>query len=398
MNYSRILTVTQVTTYIKSLFEGDRHLGRIMVRGEISNFKSHYPSGHFYFTLKDDRALLRAMMFKAHASSVRFTPENGMAIIASGEISVYERDGQYQLYCTDMLPEGIGALALAFEQRKAKLEAQGLFDPAHKKTLPAFPRRIAVVTSQTGAAVEDILNILHRRYPVVQVLLCPVQVQGEDAPPMIADALHRVNVLGTADLILLARGGGSYEDLFAFNDERVANAIYESVIPVISAVGHETDFTIADFVADLRAPTPSAGAELAVPDASALIDGLTALSERMRLSVTQRVASSGVLLEALSQELASSSPMVQLHQSEERLRTLAQRMDTATHGKVTALSQTLAAHSGLLDTLSPLRVLQRGYAVAMNDDGHVIKNKDDVRSGDRLTIRLRDGVIDAQVL
>ncbi len=397
MSYSRILTVTQVTTYIKSLFEGDRHLTRVMIRGEISNFKQHYASGHFYFTLKDDRALLRAVMFKAHASTVRFTPQDGMAVVASGEISVYERDGQYQLYCTDMMPEGIGALALAFEQRKAKLEALGLFDSAHKKPLPAFARRIAVITSKTGAALEDIRTVVARRFPAVELVLCPVPVQGEDAPAMIAAAIVHINTFGAADVILLARGGGSFEDLFAFNDERIAYAIYESDIPVISAIGHETDFTIADFVADLRAPTPSAGAELAVPDVAAVLDALSSIADRMQRAAEQSLQQSTLRLTAAANALSAQHPGAQMRTHSERLNQLTLKLNTAASAAVLQYRQRIGIQTELLDSLSPLRVLRRGYALALRD-GNVVKSTAQLLKGDRLTLRLQDGMVDIEIV
>ncbi len=397
MNYSRTLTVTQVSTYIKSLLEGDKHLTRVMVRGEISNFKYHTASGHFYFTLKDDRSLLRAVMFKAHASSVRFTPQDGMAVVAGGAISVYERDGQYQLYCTDLLPEGIGALALAFEQRKAEMAKLGLFDAERKKTIPPFPERIAVITSKTGAAIEDIRNVVARRFPAVELLLCPVPVQGEDAPTEISEAISRVNVLHAADVILLARGGGSYEDLFCFNDERIAYAIYNSVIPVISAVGHETDFTIADFVADLRAPTPSAGAELAVPDRYAVLSTLRALRDQMRKAAESKIALSRFFVSRAEEALKANSPQGLLLDRHARLALLQNRLGAAAFHKAFSYRQRLTGYIELLDSLSPLRVLQRGYAVVLKGS-HVIKSTEDVFVGDRLTIRVQNGFVEADVV
>ncbi len=397
MNYSRTLTVTQVSTYIKSLFEGDKHLTRVMIRGEITNFKYHTASGHFYFTLKDNQSLLRAVMFKTHATSVRFTPQDGMAVVAGGAISVYERDGQYQLYCTDLLPEGIGALALAFEQRKAEMAKLGLFDAQRKKQLPPFPQTIAVITSKTGAAFEDIRNVIARRYPAVTLLLCPVTVQGEDAPSMIVEAIGRVNDLNAADVILLARGGGSYEDLFCFNDERIAYAIYESDIPVISAVGHETDYTIADFVADLRAPTPSAGAELAVPDMNAVANALTALSEQMRKAVQSKIALTRLHISRVQESLKAHSPRGLLSDRREKLALLQNRLTAATKNNTLVYKHRLSSCIELLDSLSPIRVLRRGYAVVLKDS-HVIKSLDEVSTGDKLTIRLQDGFVDANVV
>ncbi len=397
MGSARVLTVTQVNIYIKSILEGDRNLSRVMVRGEISNFKNHYPSGHFYFTLKDSQSSIRAVMFKTHASAVPFMPENGMSVVVGGEISVYEREGQYQVYCTDMLPEGIGSLALAFEQLKSRLGAEGLFADEHKKALPLLPRRIAVITSKTGAAVQDILSILSRRYPIAEVLLCPVTVQGADAPRSVISALHRVNGLAEIDVIILARGGGSYEDLFCFNDEGIARAIYESTIPVISAIGHETDYTIADFVADLRAPTPSAAAELAVPELAELQNRLLAYHRQLQASCIKQLHQSSERLNVLSAALTAASPVARLKQHQKALRQSTERLNTAMQKRMTAYESRASAYVGLLDALSPLKVLQRGYAVAYKDKS-VIKSATAVQTGEKITIRLQDGSFEAKVI
>ncbi len=397
MSSSRVLTVTQVNTYIKSILEGDRNLSRVMVRGEISNFKNHYPSGHFYFTLKDSQSSIRAVMFKTHASAVPFMPENGMSVVVGGEISVYEREGQYQVYCTDILPEGIGSLALAFEQLKSRLGAEGLFVDEHKKALPLMPRRIAVITSKTGAAVQDILSILSRRYPIAEVLLCPVTVQGVDAPRSIISALRRVNGLADIDIIILARGGGSYEDLFCFNDEGIARAIYESATPVISAIGHETDYTIVDFVADLRAPTPSAAAELAVPELAELQNRLSACQRQLQVSCMKQLNRSVERLNVLSAALTAASPAVRLEQHQKALRQRMERLNAAMQKRMTAYNNRTSAYIGLLDALSPLKVLQRGYAVAYKDKS-VIKSAAAVQAGEKITVRLQDGSFDAEVI
>ncbi len=397
MNLPKVLTVTQVTTYIKALLEGDRHLNPVMIRGEVSNFSGSNASGHFYFTLKDNRAGLRAVMFKTHAASVRFVPQNGMSVIAGGSISLFERDGQYQLYCTDLIPGGIGALALAYEQTKARLETEGLFDPRRKRPLPPFPQRVAVVTSRTGAAYQDILSVLRRRYPSVQVLLCPVTVQGEDAAASIIQALAHLGESRGADVILLARGGGSYEDLYAFNDESMARAIANSPIPVVSAVGHETDVTLADYAADLRAPTPSVGAELVVPDASALMDELFNRKKQMLSAVLGQIEIKRRNLITLSNSLHRLSPAAAVLSRAQILRQLSGRLASAMHNRVSASNIALTERATLLESLSPLSVLRRGYAVA-RINGRIIKNVNEVQTGDRVTVHVSEGTFKATVI
>ena len=305
---SSVLTVSQINTYLKAVLDGDDNLQHIFVCGEISNFTNHYRTGHFYFTLKDEKAALKAVMFRSAAQRLRFLPEDGMRVIIRGSISLFERDGVYQLYCDDMQPDGAGDLSVAFEQRKKKLEEMGLFDPLHKKPIPSLPSRIGVITSPTGAAVHDILNVLERRFPFAAIVFCGVQVQGESAAPQIAEAIARFNELQAADVLIVGRGGGSIEDLWAFNEEIVAHAIFNSQIPVISAVGHETDFTIADFVADLRAPTPSAAAELASPDTRELLFQLDTMLDRLTERVLDKHQNKALRLEALCHRLRQQSP------------------------------------------------------------------------------------------
>lgn len=397
MNYSKTLTVTQVNTYIKALFEGDRHLSRVMVCGEISNFKSHYASGHLYFTLKDARAQLRVVMFRKHASLLRFVPQDGMAVVAGGEISVFERDGQYQLYCTDMMPEGIGALALAYEQRKESLAALGLFDEDKKVALPPFPKTVAVITSKSGAAFEDVKNVIARRCPSVRLLLCPVPVQGDAAAKMIVRAIRQVNALQAADVILLARGGGSYEDLFVFNDADIAYAIFESAIPVISAIGHETDFTIADFVSDVRAPTPSAGAELAVADAGAVLAGLDAGAARLRAVLENRLRHSLARVDDAQRVLRAHNPKIILEVREQRLKELSTRLGAAAAAVLSVREGRLAGAAALMDSLSPLRVLGRGYALVHGSGGGFVRSAAELTGGDRVVLRFADGEVPAEV-
>ena len=321
----QVLSVTQINEYIQHKMDGDPLLTGVAVRGEISNYKV-YPSGHHYFTIKDEGSALKCVMFKGNAFRLRFRPDNGMKVIVMGRISVYPRDGAYQLYCTAMVTDGVGDLHAAFEQLKAKLAAQGLFDPSHKKPIPKFPATIGIITSSAGAAVHDMLRILRKRYPLARVLLFPVRVQGVEAPPEIVGAIRYANRFQLADLLIVGRGGGSIEDLWAFNDERVAYAIYESEIPVISAVGHEPDVTISDFVADLRAATPSNGAELAVPDQDALRQMLDSMSQSMVSSLNRQIKNARRHLKVLAQSPAMQSPDAYLGQRRQRLSLLENRL------------------------------------------------------------------------
>lgn len=396
MSYANILTVSQINTYLKAILEDDAVLRSVYICGEISNFTNHYRTGHFYFTLKDENSLLKCVMFKSNASRLRFLPENGMRIIVHGRISLFERDGQYQLYADGMQPDGTGALHLAYEQLKRKLEQRGWFDRAVKKPIPRYPMRIGVVTSPTGAAVRDILQILSRRFPVAQVILCPVQVQGDSAAPEIAAALYTLNQKKACDVIIVGRGGGSIEELWAFNEESVAQAVFDSSIPVISAVGHETDYTICDFVADLRAPTPSAAAELAVPERIEQRIYILSMSQRMRSSLQTRIDNGRAQLRELTSRGIMSSPVSLLDQR--RL-----MLDSAIHGMSSAAERLLASKKlhffslcGKLDMLSPLRVLSRGYAILMKEE-KIIQGIHDVQAMDRITARLCDGYLSCQI-
>ena len=362
-----IFGVAEVNQLVKTLLDSEPLLKSIYVRGELSNYKM-YPSGHHYFTLKDPEGALRCVMFRGQASRLRFRPENGMKVIAAGRISVFPRDGAYQLYCDSLTPEGAGDLAVAFEQLKARLYAEGLFDPAHKKPLPPYPERIAIVTSSAGAAVHDMIRILNRRYPLAKVILLPVRVQGAEAPPEIAGAIRYADRWKIGDVIITGRGGGSMEDLWAFNDEWVARAIFASEIPVISAVGHEPDVTIADFVADRRAATPSHAAELAVPDQTELRD------KRVMTDPTAPVQDKRMLLEHLRKEL-SHSAMNRLAGPRRRTAELA----------------------ASLDALSPLKVLGRGFALVTSPDGGILRRAQDVPVGSEITARLREGALRCRV-
>lgn len=387
-----VITVSQLNRYVKSLLDGDPHLTSVYISGEISNFTNHYKSGHLYMSLKDEGAVVKAVMFRAYASRLAFTPENGMKVIVKARVSLYEKDGAYQIYIEEMQPDGVGALQVAYEQLKARLAKEGLFDESRKRPLPRFPARVGVITSPTGAAVRDILNVLGRRYPLAQVVFVPVLVQGEGAAPQLCDALRRLNEQQAADVLIIGRGGGSIEELWAFNEESVARAVAASRIPVISAVGHETDFTICDFAADLRAPTPSAAAELAVPDQRALLQQLRHLHERMGAAAGHTVARENQRLAALRQKRCLSTPLFFVEEQGMRLDYLTRAFSSFAQVTIGRGQQRLAAASGKLDALSPLKVLSRGYAIAYKGD-QVIKSVKDVRAGDRVSVRLQDGSV-----
>lgn len=392
----KVLSISQLNEYIRGKLDDDALLGAVAVRGEISNYKV-YPSGHHYFTLKDESSALKCVMFRGNAVKLRFRPDNGVKVIAMGKISVYPRDGVYQLYCTAMAMDGIGDLYAAFEQLKAKLAAQGLFDPAHKKPLPKYPGTIGIVTSSAGAAIHDMLRILRKRYPLTEVRLLPVRVQGAEAPGEIAAAIRYANRCKLADLLIVGRGGGSIEDLWAFNDERVAYAIYESEIPVISAVGHEPDVTISDYVADLRAATPSNAAELGVPDQDALRQVLDSMSAAMSTALTRQVKTARQHLNMLSASPALQSPTGYLDQKRKSLELLQNRLVSAETRTVNRKNQQFIALTSKLDAMSPLKVLTRGYAMAQDEAGHVLKSVRQVSPGDCIVVSLSDGSLTAAV-
>ena len=391
-----VLSITQVNEYIRAQMDRDTLLNSVAVRGEISNYKM-YPSGHHYFTLKDDGAALKCVMFKGNALRLRFRPDNGMKVIAMGKISVFPRDGTYQLYCTAMAMDGIGDLHAAFEQLKAKLAAQGLFDPAHKKPIPKYPGTIGIVTSGAGAALHDMLRILKKRFPLTRVVLLPVRVQGTEAPGEIAGAIDYANHFQLADLLIVGRGGGSIEDLWAFNDEQVAHAIYRSRIPVISAVGHEPDVTISDYVADLRAATPSNGAELAVPDQDALKQTLDAMSASMASSLNRQLIAARRQLNILSASPALRSPTGYLEQKRLQLDRVSERLCSAQVRCVDRKKQQFIGLTAKLDAMSPLKVLTRGYAMTQTPDGQVVRSVSQTPVGSKLMISLSDGKISATV-
>ena len=392
----QVMSITQVNEYIRKMMDADVLLAGLAVRGEISNYKM-YPSGHHYFTLKDEGGALKCVMFRGNAMRLKFRPENGMKVIAMGKISVYPRDGAYQLYCSSLVLDGIGDLYAAFEQLKAKLATQGLFDPSHKKTIPQYPGMIGIVTSSAGAAVHDMLRILRKRYPLTEVRLFPVRVQGAEAPDEIAAAIRYANYYKQADLLIVGRGGGSIEDLWAFNDEKVAYAIYQSEIPVISAVGHEPDVTISDFVADLRAATPSNAAELAVPDQDALRQNLDNLSARMGNQLGRQLKNARRQLTILAQSPSLTSPDQYLVQRRKTLELLSGRVFTAQTRVLHSHRQRFVAATAKLDAMSPLKVLTRGYAMVQNGEHTVVRSVKQTFSGDQLSISLSDGILTATV-
>ena len=392
-----IFTVSEVNQFIKDLLDNVPPLQEVLLRGEISNYKL-YPSGHHYFTLKDSQCSLKCVMFRGSAARLRFRPENGMQVIASGRISVYPRDGAYQLYCTGLTPEGAGDLSVAFEQLKEKLRKEGLFDESHKKPLPPYPRRIAIVTSPAGAAVHDMIRILRRRYPIAKVLLLPVRVQGTEAPAEIAGAIRYANARSLADVLITGRGGGSLEDLWAFNDERVARAIYDSDIPVISAVGHEPDVAISDFVADRRASTPSNAAEIAVPDMAELLRALQGSRERMAQSLLHGLHRQEERLADFEKKRVLTDPTAFLADRRLYLDHVVHRLAAAERDCVAGENRRFAAAAAALDALSPLKVLARGYAVAQNGEGTVLKNAADVAAGEHIRVRLAQGSLQCDVV
>ena len=393
----QILSVGQINDYIKNKLDNDPGLRNIAIRGELSNYKV-YPSGHHYFTIKDGTGAMKCVMFKSAAMRLRFRPENGMQVIAMGSVTVYVRDGVYQLYCTGMVMDGIGDLYAAFEQLKTKLSAQGLFDPAHKKPLPRLPGTIGIITSSAGAAVHDMLRILRKRYPLTQVRLLPVRVQGVEAPAEIAGAIAYANHHKLADLLIVGRGGGSIEDLWAFNDEMVARAIYDSRIPVISAVGHEPDVTISDFVADLRAATPSNAAELAVPDQDALRQTLDEMQNAMAVAMQTKIDRAGERLANLSGRPVLKSPLASFESRRKALELMEKRLISAQSGNVARTRQRFVAQVSKLDAMSPLKVLTRGYAMVAKEDGTIVRSVHDVKPKEPIAVRVSDGTIVATVI
>lgn len=385
------VTVTQVNFYIKSLLDGSAPLNNIFVVGEISNYKYYSRSGHMYFTLKDDKSQLKAVMFCSYAQRLKFVPEDGMRVICRGRISVYERDGVYQIYVEDMQPDGIGALNLAFEQLKEKLGKEGLFDDDHKKRIPRYPRKIGVATSNSGAAVEDIKNITKRRYPLSELVISPTIVQGEQASADIVRSIKLLDSMEDVDVIIVGRGGGSIEDLWAFNTESVARAVFACRTPIISAVGHESDYTICDFVADMRAPTPSAAAEMAVPDSSELLYSLGNIRDRLSLLLVRRLENENQRFDAIVSSSILSNPKSYYSTYSDDIQAFSQDLNKAFEHCVETGKLKLGQLAGRLDALSPLAVLGRGYSIVKNKNNTVIKTASDLNAGDNIEIVLSGG-------
>ncbi len=390
-----VITVTQINRYIGSVLKNDRNIQGIMVRGEISNYVKHYRSGHVYFTLKDSESAVKAVMFANAAARLKFAPEDGMSVIVSGSIGVYERDGAYQLYVNDIIPEGAGAAGVALEQLKKKLQKEGIFDTAHKRPIPIMPEKIGAVTSLSGAAVRDIINVLSRRYPLCEVYAVNAQVQGEAAPDSICRGILKAEAAG-CDVIIVGRGGGSSEDLSAFNTEKVAYAIYNCKVPVISAVGHETDFTIADLAADLRAPTPSAAAELSAPDIASLYERIDILERRAERSAYAALDKAADRFTAINARLLRQSPENRLKLTGERLTALDKRCETAFLRYMDKLERQLSEKAAKLDSLSPLKVLSRGYSLVYKED-KLLSDSESLGKGDKVQIRFGSGGAEAEI-
>jgi len=397
MEERQALSVTQVNLYIKEVIARDDILCDVLVKGELSNFKAH-TSGHMYMSLKDEGGVMRAVMFRSSASKLTFKPQNGMKVIARGRISVYERDGQYQLYIEDMQQEGQGDLYAAFERLKIKLSAEGLFDPAHKQKLPKYPKKVGVVTAPTGAAIRDIINVLSRRFSYADIVLYPVLVQGENSAQSIVSAIEYFNDTKGADVLIVGRGGGSIEDLWSFNEEIVARAIYNSTIPIVSAVGHEIDFTISDFVADLRAPTPSAAAELVVPSQTELGEKFNNVYRRIFQQGMRVIERGRMRVEQCEDRPAFKNPVRLIDDEKQHLDNVSYMFETACKNVIRDKRVTVAERAARLDGLSPLGTLSRGYSVSKAQDGRVIKSVNQVNVGDRIDVRVSDGEIKAEVI
>ncbi len=393
----KVYSVSDINNYIKQIVSNDGILSGLSVRGEISNFKHHY-TGHMYFTIKDQNSVLKCVMFKSHASLLRFAPQNGEKVIVSGYISVFERDGQYQLYASDMQPDGVGALHLAYEQLKNKLQKEGLFDIDIKKKIPVLPRCIGVVTSSTGSVIRDIINVTYRRHRNMRILLYPVAVQGAQAAGQIAAAISKLNELKQVDVIIVARGGGSLEELWAFNEEIVARSIHASDIPVISAVGHETDFTICDFASDMRAPTPSAAAELAVPDIEVLLYKLQNYNIRMKTSLVNKLAACRNQLQKVNSRNVFRQPYDKVNQFRLRIDNDLKHLYKSSEMLIKDKKSQFAMLAGKLDALSPLKVLERGYTVVKSSEGNIVSRLEQVNIGDALEVSLKDGKVDCKVI
>ena len=391
------VTVTQLNEFVKQLIDGSAQLADVYVKGEISNFKNHYGTGHFYFTLKDDGGLIRAVMFRSSAAKLKFMPENGMRVVVHGRVSAFVRDGQYQLYADSLEPDGVGALYIAYEQLKKRLESEGLFDPSRKKPLPKIPTRVGIITSATGAAVRDMIHVAGRRFPFAKLILYPSLVQGPGAAAQLIEGVQYFNRTASVDVIIIGRGGGSIEDLWVFNDEQLARTVAASRIPIISAVGHETDFTICDFVADRRAPTPSAAAEIALPETAELKRKINNIISRENAVLTQVIARRREYLKRLSDSRALRSPMNFIDDKRMHLSTLTERLALSQTNSLSIKQAQLKAIAGKMEALNPLSVLSRGYSAVYGENGEIIKHTDQLAPGASITFRLADGEADAQI-
>lgn len=393
----KILSVSQVNMYIKALLDEIPQVKNVYICGEISNFKHYYNSGHMYFTLKDDKSQLKAVMFKNDNYRLKFTPENGMKVICFGQVGVYERDGVYQLYCRDMQPDGVGALTIAFEQLKVQLAEEGLFDEEHKKAIPKYPQKIGVATSKMGAAVEDIKNVISRRYPLCEIIIVPTMVQGESAAQDIADSIRFIDENLGVDTIIVGRGGGSLEDLWAFNTEIVARAVYACKTPIISAVGHETDFTISDFVSDMRAPTPSAAAELAVPDIKSLIFQLNNFSVSIEKSLDFKISQCENSIKRYKDFFSKSNVDMIYANIRDKMAQYNEKFKDSITRIIENQTNTLSKNAEMLDNLSPLKILSRGYSVVKNEKSDIVTDSENINVGDNVEIILSNGAFKATV-
>ena len=393
----RVISVSELNEYIKMLFEYDEILRNVYIKGEISNFTNHYKTGHFYFSLKDPGGAVRAVMFRSSASKLKFMPENGMRVIVGGRVSVFPRDGQYQIYVDVMEPDGVGALYMAYEQLKAKLEKEGLFSEARNKPLPAIPKEIGIVTSPTGAAIRDMIHVLGRRFPLAKIVLYPALVQGADAPASLIRGIRYFNHRKTADVLIIGRGGGSLEDLWAFNDENLVRTVAASEIPIISAVGHETDFTLCDFAADLRAPTPSAAAELAVPDSEELFGTLAQTKERLSFAVSRRITKAGEKLKRLSSSRVMQDPMNLLDDKKMALLMAERALQSRMEAVIAAKKLRFQRDAAKLEALNPLSIITRGYSAVFDENNALIKSISQIKEGESISFMLTDGTVRAEV-
>lgn len=396
MEQKKIFSVSEVNKYVKMLFDCDELLNSISIRGEITNFKAHY-TGHYYFTLKDENSTIKCVMFKGYAQFVKFKPADGMKVVINGQVSAFERDGVYQIYCRSMSPEGLGDLYLAYEQLKEKLNKEGLFDELHKKNIPFLPKRVGVITSRTGAVIRDIINVSTRRYPNVNILVYPAAVQGVNVATTVIEGLKTFNELNNVDVIIIARGGGSFEDLFGFNDENLARQIYASNIPVVSAVGHETDFTICDFVSDLRAPTPSAAAELVYPEYSEIINRISKDKNRTMMAIKNYIERKRQYVERLKAAKLEKVPLDKINKYRLIIDNLMNKSESMLRYKVEKYRTRCIKSITQIDTLSPLKTITRGYSVTENSEGKVIHKVSDVKPNDEIKITVTDGKISAIV-